>query len=286
MTGTWRDHLPEYAAEAFALGLFMVSACTFGVLLFHPASPVVTAVPGDVARRALMGVAMGLTAIGNVYSPWGRRSGAHMNPAVTLTFWWLGKVSPRDLAGYVAGQFLGGAAGVMVSAAVLAPWIGDPSVNYVVTVPGPSVAAAFGAEVGISALLMFTVRAVSSDQRLARYTGLFAGLLVAAFITLEAPVSGMSMNPARTAGSALVADLWRGWWIYFLAPPAGMLLGAAAFRQLSERDACAKLRHDERYRCVFCHAEARRPGGSAAFEHEPVMVEQFALEGDGVGADP
>jgi aquaporin Z len=261
---TWREHLVEYAAEAWALGLFMVSACGFGVLLFHPASPVVAALPEVLARQMLMGAAMGLTAIANIYSPWGRRSGAHMNPAVTLTFWRLGKVSTPDLAGYVAAQFAGGVLGTALAAAALTPWIADPSVNYVITTPGRGVPAAFAAEVLISALLMLTVRTMSSHPRLERWTGLGAGLLVAVYIVVEAPISGMSMNPARTAGSAVLAGIWTSWWVYFLAPTAGMLLGAAVFGGVSSRDACAKYRHDPAYRCVFCEYQAEgRSGGGA-----------------------
>ena len=106
-----RDHLPEYAAEAFGLGLFMMSACGFGVLLFHPASPVPAALPSLMLRSALMGLAMGLTCVLNMYSPWGRRSGAHLNPSVTLAFYRLGKLSRKDAVGYILAQFVGGLAG-------------------------------------------------------------------------------------------------------------------------------------------------------------------------------
>jgi aquaporin Z len=104
----WR----EYGIEAWALGSFMISACAFGALVFHPDSPLAQVALAPTSRRALMGVAMALTLVCLVYSPWGRRSGAHMNPAVTLTFWRLGKVSSTDLFGYIAAQFLGGVAGV------------------------------------------------------------------------------------------------------------------------------------------------------------------------------
>src|SRR6516164_291129 len=97
-------HWPEYAMEAFGLGLFMVSACAFGVLFEHPDSPVRQAVPNPGARRILMGGAMGLTAIANTYSPWGQRSGAHLNPSITLAFFRLGKVEPWDAVFYCAGQ--------------------------------------------------------------------------------------------------------------------------------------------------------------------------------------
>lgn len=250
-----RRHWPEYLFEALGLGLFMVSATGFAVLLFHPASPVLGAVPSGMVRAVLMGLAMGLTAVVNIYSPWGRRSGAHLNPAVTLTFLRLGKVERGDALGYVAGQFLGGVVGVGVAALLFSSWIADPSVNYVATMPGAAGAAtAFVAELGISFLLMLVVLAVSNTPGIARYTGVVAGSLVAVYIALEAPVSGMSMNPARTVGSAVWAHSYHGLWLYFVAPPAGMLLAAEVYLLGRGRRAvfCAKLDHDDRYCCIFC----------------------------------
>ena len=248
------EHWPEYLAEALGLGLFMVSACVFGTLLGHPGSPAARAIPDGLARRLLMGLAMGFTAVALIYSPWGRRSGAHLNPATTLTFWRLGKVAGPDAAWYALAQALGGVAGVLAAAALIGPALADPSVHYVATVPGPGgIAAAFLAEVVITFVLMAVVLRVSNTGRLAAYTGLFAGALVAAYITFEAPVSGMSMNPARSFASALPAGDWETLWIYFVAPPIGMLLAAELYvRRLGlARVFCAKLHHDRVSRCIF-----------------------------------
>jgi aquaporin Z len=245
----------EYGLEAWALGLFMLVACGAGVVLFHPGSPVVSALPDPLLRRVLMGITMGLTAILNIYSPWGRQSGAHMNPAVTLTYYRLGRIAGPDALGYVAGQFLGGVSGTLVAAVLLSRWIADQSVNYVVTAPGPAGAEwAFVAELAISFGLMLTVLTLSGLSRWTRWTGVAAGCLVAAYITLESPISGMSMNPARTLGSALPAMQWDALWIYFTAPPLGMLLAAEARHWLGLRHDrhCAKLHHDPRFRCLFC----------------------------------
>ena len=246
-------HWREYLMEVTGLGLFMVSAATMTSLLEHPASPVRELLPDPTMRRAAMGVAMGLTAAALIYSPWGRRSGAHNNPAVTLAFLRLGKISRRDALGYVAAQFVGGAAGIALGAWLLAPWIAHPAVNYVVTVPGPSgQAIAFAAEAAISFLMMFVVLMVSSYARLAPFAGLVAALLVATFITIEAPLSGMSMNPARTLGPDLVGDVFHGLWIYFVAPPLGMLAAAEVVSRLQHRLSvrCAKLYHDSGD-CIF-----------------------------------
>ncbi len=254
-----RAHWPEYLMEAAGLGIFMVSACAFGILLEHPASPVQRAIPDPFVRRALMGVAMGATAIAIIYSPWGKQSGAHINPAVTLAFLRLGRVQPWDATFYMLFQFAGGLAGVFLVHAIAGAALANAAVNHVATVPGSSgTGVAFVTEVAISLVLMLVVLAVSNSARAARATGLFAGLVVASNITFTAPFSGMSMNPARTLASAVPAGVWTGLWIYFTAPPIGMLLAAEVYRWLRGRRRvfCAKLHHDNDRRCIFC---ASRP---------------------------
>ena len=249
-----REHWPEYLMEAAGLGIFMLSACSFGVLLGYEASPAVRGLSDPILRRVICGVAMGITAICITYSPLGKQSGAHLNPAVTLTFLRLGKIKPVDAFFYVLSQFAGGIAGVLFSSVVFGMIIVHPSVNYVTTVPGPDgPGAAFLAELIISFLLMLMILTVSNNQKIARLTGIFAGLLVATYISIESPYSGMSMNPARTLGSALPANLWTALWIYFTAPPLGMLLAAEMYRKVkgARNVICAKLHHQNNRRCIF-----------------------------------
>jgi len=248
-------HWPEYLMEATELAIFMISACVVVTVLEHPASPVRGVLPDPFLRRILIGLAMGLTAIGIIHSPWGKQSGAHLNPSVTLTFFRLGKVKPWDALFYIVGQFAGGIAGVLVASVALGPALAHPLVNYATTVPGPQgIGVAFLAELVISFGLMYVVLIVSNTNRMARFTGLFAGMLVAIYIALEAPLSGMSMNPARTFGSALPAQTWTALWVYFTAPPLGMLLAADVYLRLHEAQKifCAKLHHQDPKRCIFC----------------------------------
>src|SRR5918996_2484055 len=155
MTEALKHHWPEYLIEAACLGLFMISAFTFGTILEHPASPINEALPHPVFRRFLMGLAMGLTAIGIIYSPWGKQSGAHINPSTTLTFFRLGKVAKWDAIFYALSQFVGGLGGAILAATILSAWAAHPSVNYVVTAPGVlGIGAAFFAEVVIAFILM------------------------------------------------------------------------------------------------------------------------------------
>jgi len=251
---TLRSHWPEYLIEAAGLGLFMISAAAFGVLLFHPGAAAVRALPDPLSRRVLMGLAMGATAVALIRSPWGARSGAHFNPATTLTFWRLGKVAAPDALWYGAAQAVGGLLGILAAAAMLGPALADPAVDYVATVPGPvGRAAAFSAEVAITFVLMTVVLHASNHPRLADLTPFLVGALVAAYIALESPISGMSMNPARSLASALPAGQWRELWIYVLAPPLGMLLAAEAYARRRGMTAvlCAKLHHDTIQPCIF-----------------------------------
>ena len=255
---SWRaalsSHWPEYLMEGAELGLFMISACAFVVLLEHPTSAVHQAIDNSTLRRVLIGLAMGLTAIAIIYSPMGQRSGAHFNPSVTFTFYRLGRVEWWDAVFYSLAQFVGGLLGVIVSALVLGQLVAHPSMQYAVTVPGMSgVYVAFLAEVLIAFLQMSLVLRVSNTKHLSQFTGVFAGLMVAIYISIEAPYSGMSMNPARSFASALPAQVWTALWIYFTAPPLGMLLAAELYvRQHSLHQVfCAKLHPHNDKRCIF-----------------------------------
>jgi aquaporin Z len=198
-----------------------------------------------------IGLAMGLTAIGLIYSPLGQRSGAHMNPAVTLTFLRLGKIKPWDSFYYIVAQFIGGNGGILIAATFIHEALAHPSVNYVVTAPGPvGEWIAFVAEFLIAFGLMLTLLFVSNTPKLAPWTGICAGFLAAIYIMFEAPFSGMSMNPARTFGSAIAASFWTGWWIYFVAPILAMQLAAETYLLLRRTDYCAKLHHHNNSRCI------------------------------------
>ncbi len=255
MIDTLRQHWPEYLIEAAGLGTFMVSACLFATILEHPSSPVhqlLGTLP--TFRRVIMGAAMGLTAVAIIYSPWGKQSGAHINPAVTMTFFRLGKIEPWDAVFYVLAQFLGGLSGVLLVLAVIGNLVAHPSVNYVATLPGSAgIAVAFITEALISFGLMLTVLIVSNTRNLNRFTGVFAGCLVATYISVLAPLSGMSMNPARSFASALPAHLWMSLWIYFTAPPLGMLAAAEVYVRWKglQQVFCAKLHHHNDKRCIF-----------------------------------
>lgn len=255
---TWRRHWADYAIEGALLGSFMVSACLAVAMLEYPGSPLRGAIADGFARRALIGVLMGATALAIFLSAWGKRTGAHMNPAVTLVFAWLGKTTVPNAVGYIAGQLIGGVGGVLLSSLLLGDVIRDPAINYIVTVPGThGVLVAWVAEFIMSAAIIFTVLALSGIEGWAKATPYAAASLVCVFIVVEAPFSGMSINPARTLGSAIPANVWTAWWVYITAPVAGMFAGAGLrhlLAQCSHRRACCMGGRCNSCRCLYtCH---------------------------------
>jgi aquaporin Z len=243
---TVRRHWHLYLFEGAELGIFMLSACFFDVLLYCTASPVTTWIGNASVRGLLMGASMGGTAVLIIHSNMGKRSGAHFNPAITLTYLWLGKIQPVDALFYVFGQFLGGAAGVGIAALFLGNRLVAPPVRYVVTVPGIyGDAGAFAAELFMAALLMGTVLWTSNRAAWAKSTSYLVGVLITFYVLVFGPISGFSINPARTVASAVFAHVWTGAWIYFTAPLLGMFAAAAVYVTAFGREGvtCAKLHH-------------------------------------------
>jgi aquaporin Z len=258
-----RTHWPEYLIEAWALGSFMVAAGVVATALGSRESSLSAVVVDPMLRNVIAGLAMGMTAIALIHSPWGKRSGAHMNPAVTLTFLRLGKTAGWDALFYIVAQVTGGTVGVLLVVGLFGHAFTAAPVSYAATLPGEQgPAVAFMAELLISAALMFVVLSLSASERTARFTGLAAGILVALYISFEAPLSGMSMNPARTFASAAPAMHWDYYWIYVLAPLMGMLGAAQLYLGLRGRRrlACAKLLHTLDQRCIHCGYDPANAG--------------------------
>ena len=255
-----RLHWPEYLMEMGEAGIYLFSACAVATLLWHPASPIHHYLHSPAVRRMLMGLAMCATIIAIAVSPWGKQSGAHFNPAVTFTFYRLKKVPLWDAVFYCVAQLLGAVAGVALASLLLQRAPAHNAVRYAATLPGIyGDAIAFFAELAISFLLMSAILFASGHEALAPYTHYFAAILVGIYIAFESPISGMSTNPARTFGPALCGSYWHALWIYFTAPPLGMLAAAEVFLLIrgGRGPYCAKLHHHNNKRCIFCHSERR-----------------------------
>lgn len=243
MLNKGQTHWQDYLIEAWGLGMLMVVAGVMTVIVEDPGSLLHQVDPWQ--RRALVGLCVGGTLSALIYSKWGKRSGAHFNPAFTLAFYRLGKLHPRDAAFYCLSHFCGGLAGILLVALLLGDRFTEPPIRYISTLPGTAGSlVAFGVELGMAFGLMTVVVWVSNSQRFHPWTGLLAGILLATYITLLVPFSGTSLNPARTFASALPAQAWSGWWIYLMAPTLGMLLASELYLRITRKPAitlCGKL---------------------------------------------
>ena len=217
------------------LGLFMVSACFFDAVVEYHGLPLRHALTSALLRRFLVGLAMGLTGLYIFTSRFGRQSGAYINPAVTLVRYRLGDINRRDAICYVLFQLAGGSLGVYLVYLIFPDWMRSAEINYVITIPGKSgVVIAFWAEFFMSFFLIAVVLFMGLKKRWDRYTPYVVSSLITLFITVEAPLSGMSMNPARTFASAIVGGEWHSFWLYCIAPLSGMLTGEWMYCRLKK----------------------------------------------------
>ncbi len=235
MKAAFQKNRKHYLQEALGLAIFMLSACFFGAMLFAEKSTWRLAIPGEMPRNVLMGIAMGGTALFIFYSPWTAPSGSQINPAVTITFLRLGKMCRYDVLFFVLAQLIGGTVAVWLMQWLMGDILTSMPVNSVSTVPGKGGAGwALVTEFFIAFATMTMVLFTSHREKLKEYTRILAGCLVCAWVIIAGPVSGFGMNPARSLASALPSGTWTSFWIYLLIPFAGMLL-AAEFYLFIER---------------------------------------------------
>jgi aquaporin Z len=250
-----REHWPEYLIEVALLGCFMISIGFLVTVFESPKSLLYLRIPSVALRTGLLAASIGIALSLLIQSPWGKRSGAHMNPAITLAFLRLKRIHPWDAVFYVSAQAIGGTLGVAFVAFVMGDLFTDPPIKYAVTVPGPAgETIAFFAETSISFFLMTTILIFVSSPRLIRFTASAIGALVAILIIIEAPLSGASMNPARTFASAVPGMMWQHVWLYLTGPTLGMLIAAQLHDSVRKNLAsgCAKLLHPRDVRCIHC----------------------------------
>lgn len=251
----WREWVAELIGTALLFGVgFAVVA-----VLVSPFSPVADHVVG--IRFLLVGLNFGLLSALIAVSPLGRRSGAHLNPAVTTAFWLRGDVHRHDLAGYLAAQFVGALIGTAAFGALLGSWAS--SIGHARTSAAPvGSAAGVAIEAGLTFGLLIAVFLSLGAMRLARRTPIVVAAVLTVLIWVGSPPTGASLNPARSLAPALIEHNLTGLWIYF----AGPLLGAAAavatlaLVQPARAPLTAKLFHDPRRRSTM---RCRLPAGPA-----------------------
>ena len=255
-------HWPEYGAE-FAGTLWNVFVGLSAVVFnFSPGMPGARLVPDASLRLWITGLIFAGSGSLFTVSPWGRLSGAHINPSVTLAFWAHGKVRWHDLVGYLCAQGGGGICAALLLARVWGPHAA--AVNNGMTLPGPgfSMAAAFGAEASMTFAYVLGIFVFVSHARLMRWTPMFNWLSVSGLVWLGAGISGTSLNPARSLGPALVSWNGHAQWIYWIGPPLGGITAALVFPLLArEREVLtAKLFHSGLYRSIFKHCAVSATG--------------------------
>src|SRR5438128_5672192 len=217
MPSSGRPRLARRAlAEGFAAFALVFAGC--GAIVTDARS-------GGSLGAAGVGLVFGLVIMVMVYAT-GHLSGAHINPAVTVAFTLTRHFPARDAVAYVAAQLAGAAAGALV---LLAAWPSAPA-HLGATSPAVGTATALLYEAVLTAILMFVIMAVATDTRA---VGAAAAIAIGGAVGLDAifggPVSGASMNPARSFGPALAASEWRDFWVYVLGPLAGASLGALGY---------------------------------------------------------
>jgi aquaporin Z len=251
---TIRAHWKLYLMEAAELAALMFSICLFGALVYSAESPLQRFSLSLGQKSFFMGIAVAAVTCLIIRSPFGRRSGAHFNPAITVAYLWLGRIHRWDALAYIAAQFTGGVAGVFVACRLLGHHLSADPVRYVVTLPGKHGAAtAFLVEFLLSAVLMGIVLFATNHRRLAPLSPVFVSLITVFYYVLCSSISGFSVNPARTFSTAFFASVWHGIWIYFAAPTLGMVAAAAIYvRSMGPGSVyCAKIFHDLHTPCPF-----------------------------------
>jgi aquaporin Z len=246
-------HLPEWSAEFLGTFLLVLGGLSAVCLDFGHGSPIPHLVPSTSLRLLITGLLFAGSGSLIAITPFGRLSGAHINPCVTLAFFLGGHISWGDLLGYWGGQFAGAVAGDL---ALRLAWGGIAvSVKDGLTSPAPGVSAAqaIGVEALMTAILVLAIFACTSWPRTARFTPLVLWIVIALLVWKGAPYTDCSLNPARSLGPAVVFGSYRVLWIYFLGPPLGAAVAALAYLQLASgrHPLTAKLYHDFRFRSVL-----------------------------------
>jgi len=252
-------HWSEYGAELLGTAFLVFVGLSAVVFDFGKGLPMSSLIPSHSIRLLITGLMFAGSGSLVAISPLGKLSGAHINPSVSLAFWVQGKMHHQDFIGYVIAQFIGATLGAILLVMIWGNYA--HSVNNGMTLPGVGYPLwlVFLAEVAMTCLLVLAIFLFVSSHRLMRWTPLMNWLLVATMVWLEAPISGTSLNPARSIGPAIVTNLWTAQWLYCIAPPLGGLLAVALFRLITvgERDVLTgKLFHTPEYRSIFKNTKA------------------------------
>ena len=246
-------HWLEWGAELAGTALLLAVGLSAVCLDFGPGSPVRQFIPSASMRLLVTGLVFAGTGSLFALSPLGRRSGAHLNPAVTFAFWLRGKVHHHDLGGYVVAQVVGAGLGAALVALLWGPTA--RAVDYGSTVPGSGISPLVAAliEAAMAALLVGVIMTMLSSMRTARWTPLVVWLLVATLVWQGARFTGTGLNPARSLWPNLLGGNLGVYWVYLVGPLAGaaVAIGVSKLVPGHQGPLTAKMFHDPSYPSVF-----------------------------------
>ncbi|MCU1489253.1 MAG: hypothetical protein JWM85_658 [Acidimicrobiaceae bacterium] len=249
-----RWHLLDWSCELLGTGLLILGGLSAVVLDFGSGSVVARHLPSHSLRLLLTGTLFASCGALVALSPLGRRSGAHLNPAVTFAFWLRRHLTTKDLFGYIASQSAGAIAGAYE---VRALWgVKGASVRFGLTMPGHGLTAleAAGVEAAMTAALIATIFGFVSSTRTVHWAPLASAVVVALLVWQGAPYTGTSLNPARSLGPAVVTGRFNDYWVYVAGPLTGAAIAALIWAVIPLETLTAKLYHDRRYRSPFASA--------------------------------
>lgn len=224
--------------EFSGLAGFVLIAGLITIFFEHPDLPVMKSAlkHHNLLRRVPLGIIMGLY-IAAAVMLFGKKSGAHMNPAVTWTFYRLGKINFINACFYSWAQIAGAVGASQLLKYTMPGFFDHALINYGVTEPKPphGIMTAFIAEFIISFILMLALLTAGSSKRLDKYLALISGNLICLYLIAELPLSGMSLNPARSFAGALAANEWNHLWVYVTSPTLAMIAASEVFRGWEDR---------------------------------------------------
>lgn len=231
-----RVHPRSWLSEFVGTAALLFTAVTTARWLFAPDSAAARAIPGVHWRMIIDGLIVGVVLALLIISPLGRRSGGHLNPAITVAFWGLGAFPRADVAGYAAAQLTGSVVGTALARLAWGPAVSRRPVGFGVIQPDAGLAwpAVFGAEAASVALLVVVVAFLLARPGLASWTPWAVGATVGVIIALTGASTGGSFNPARAFGPAVLSGVFGDLWCYLVAPVVGAVVATTA-RAMSRR---------------------------------------------------
>ncbi|MGH7597483.1 MAG: MIP/aquaporin family protein, partial [bacterium] len=216
---------------------------TFALVFCGTGAIVINEVTGGAVSHAGVALTFGLIVLAMIYAV-GDVSGANLNPAVTFGFWLAGRLPWREIFPFICSQILGA-----ILASAMLKWLFPQSVNLGATLPAGSPLQSFALEILLAFFLMFVILNVSTG---AKEKGITAGIAVGSVVALEAmfagPITGASMNPARSLGPALLSGNFSALWVYLTAPCIGASLAVLGCKGTRERGCCPTSD-------IFCRSE-------------------------------